>query len=152
MSLIERAVANLGSATSDLPPSADGQASRSFQLSQESGASQSMNLGSVIELDLERLKAQGFAVPGGEAWALMNQFRVIKRALVSNAFGHGVPLVANGRRVQVTSALPGEGKSYCAVNLALSLATERDCSVLLIDADMARPSLPAKLGVRRLTV
>ena len=102
--------------------------------------------GSTIAIDLDKLKLNGFAVPGGDLWAMLNQFRVIKRPLISNAFGHGVAKVTNGHRIQVTSALPGEGKSYCALNLALSLAAERDCSVLLVDADMAKPSLPEKLG------
>ena len=43
----------------------------------------------------------------------------------------------------VTSALPGEGKSFTAVNLAMSIAMELDNTVLLVDADVARPSIPA---------
>jgi exopolysaccharide/PEP-CTERM locus tyrosine autokinase len=46
----------------------------------------------------------------------------------------------------VTSAFPGEGKSFCAINLALSIAAERDHQVLLVDADVARPSIPRELG------
>lgn len=47
----------------------------------------------------------------------------------------------------VTSAFPGEGKSFCAINLAMSIAAERDQKVLLIDADVARPSIPRELGI-----
>ncbi len=47
----------------------------------------------------------------------------------------------------VTSALAGEGKTFCAVNLALSIASEVDCSVLLVDADVLRPAVMERLGV-----
>jgi receptor protein-tyrosine kinase len=76
------------------------------------------------------------------------EFRVIKRPLLTNAFGRGSAFpVANGRRVMVTSAFPGEGKSFCAINLAMSIASERDHQVLLVDADVARPSVPRELGI-----
>jgi capsular exopolysaccharide synthesis family protein len=48
--------------------------------------------------------------------------------------------------VLVTSALPGEGKSTIAANLALTAAT--DHRVLLIDADLRHPSLSSTLGLR----
>jgi len=48
----------------------------------------------------------------------------------------------------VSSALPGEGKTFCAVNLAISMAMELDHTVLLVDADVARPSLPRYLNLK----
>ncbi len=42
----------------------------------------------------------------------------------------------------VTSALPGEGKTFTALNLAISVAMEFDNTVLLVDGDVAHPSLP----------
>jgi exopolysaccharide/PEP-CTERM locus tyrosine autokinase len=47
----------------------------------------------------------------------------------------------------VTSSLPGEGKTFCAINLAMSIAMELDHTVLLIDADVARPSVLRTLGL-----
>ena len=47
----------------------------------------------------------------------------------------------------VTSAVPGEGKTFSAINLAMSIAMELDQTVLLVDADVARPSLPRVLGL-----
>ncbi|MFX5817131.1 hypothetical protein ABTE26_19755, partial [Acinetobacter baumannii] len=47
----------------------------------------------------------------------------------------------------VSSARPNDGKTYCAVNLALSLAAERDLEVLLIDADFAKPDVMAQFGL-----
>jgi protein-tyrosine kinase len=48
--------------------------------------------------------------------------------------------------VMVTSALPGEGKTFCAINLAISIALEVNRTALLVDADVARPSVPRALG------
>jgi receptor protein-tyrosine kinase len=49
--------------------------------------------------------------------------------------------------IMVTSAVPREGKTFCAINLALSLAMEIDLNVLLVDADVVRPSVLDRLGV-----
>jgi len=49
--------------------------------------------------------------------------------------------------ILVCSAQPNEGKTFCAVNLALSLAAERDVEVLLVDGDIAKPEIPAMLGL-----
>ena len=98
-------------------------------------------------IHIEALRARGFVTPDGAPSEIGQQFRMIKRPLLVNAFGSGsTPAVRNGRRVMVTSAFAGEGKSFCAINLAMSIAAERDTHVLLVDADVARPSLPRELG------
>jgi exopolysaccharide/PEP-CTERM locus tyrosine autokinase len=61
--------------------------------------------------------------------------------------GKGASAVANGNLIMVTSALPGEGKTFTAINLAMSIATELDCTVMLVDADVARPSVMRVLGL-----
>jgi protein-tyrosine kinase len=101
-----------------------------------------------IRIPLQTLKARGFVAPDGLASAISQEFRVIKRPLLANAFGRGTEPLPKGRMVMVTSAFPGEGKSFCAINLALSIAAERDTRVLLVDADVARPSVPRELGIR----
>ena len=99
-------------------------------------------------IHIEALRARGFVTPDGAPTEIGQQFRMIKRPLLVNAFGSGsTPAVKNGRRVMMTSAFAGEGKSFCAINLAMSIATERDTHVLLVDADVARPSLPRELGI-----
>jgi protein-tyrosine kinase len=99
------------------------------------------------ELPLEYLRARGFVLPDSAPNALSQEFRVIKRPLLDNAFGRGVPALERGRQIMITSALPGEGKSFCAINLALSLSAERDTHVLLVDADVAKPSVLRELGI-----
>lgn len=98
-----------------------------------------------VTVDFERLKAMGFVLPG-EHSKLAEEMRMIKRALLRNAFSqHG-----QGRShvIMVTSALESEGKTFTATNLALSMALERDKTVLLIDADLPRPQIPAMLGFK----
>ena len=83
------------------------------------------------------MSAAGIVSPNEHAPFLADEFRRIKRPLLNNAFGSSAELVENGNVIMVTSSLPGEGKSFSAVNLALSIALEKDFTVLLVDADMA---------------
>src|SRR5699024_7989269 len=73
----------------------------------------------------------------------------IKRPLISNATGVNGVDVANGNRFMVASALSGEGKTFTSFNLALSLAKERDYSVLLVDGDVIKPSISRALGLEK---
>ena len=49
--------------------------------------------------------------------------------------------------IGLSSALPGEGKSTISLGLATALAREAGCRVLLIEADLRRPSISSTLGV-----
>ena len=55
--------------------------------------------------------------------------------------------VPHGERILICSAHPDEGKTFCALNLALSIAAEKDNEVLLVDADFAKPSILSSLGL-----
>ena len=100
-----------------------------------------------IELDLDALAAAGIVSPHAPRSQIADQFRVIKRPLISNAMGKGASVVANGNLIMISSALPGEGKSFTAINLAMSMATELDYTVMLVDADVGRPSVMRLLGL-----
>ncbi len=100
-----------------------------------------------LEINLERLKAQGMVTPDSPRTQIADEFRVIKRPIVGNALGRSGTKVKNGTLVMVTSALPGEGKTFTAINLALSIAMELDTTVLLVDGDVAHPDFPKRLGV-----
>lgn len=95
-----------------------------------------------------RIKKMGFLTPDGERSQTAEEFRLIKRPLLMNAFGQGPAPIRNGNLIMVTSSLPGEGKSFCAINLAISIAMEMDRTVLLVDADVAKPRIPEYLGLR----
>jgi protein-tyrosine kinase len=100
-----------------------------------------------VVIDLDALAAAGIVSPNAPRSQIADQFRVIKRPLISNAMGKGASVVANGNLIMVTSAIAGEGKSFTAINLALSIATELDNTVMLVDADVARPSVLRVLGL-----
>lgn len=99
-----------------------------------------------IDINFGRLKARGFVTPDAGTTQIAEEFRVIKRPIIRNALGQGGARVKNGNLVMVTSALPGEGKTFTSINLAMSIATEVDSTVLLVDGDVAHPSLPDLLG------
>lgn len=101
----------------------------------------------VVQLDLTALSASGFVTQNSPRSVTTDQYRVIKRPLLDNATGKGASLVANGNLIMVTSALPGEGKSFTAINLAMSLTMELDHTVMLVDADVTRPTVMSKLGL-----
>lgn len=100
-----------------------------------------------VRLDLAALTEAGFVTPNAPRAAIADQYRVIKRPLIANATGKGASVVAHGNRIMVTSAMPGEGKSFTAINLAMSIAMELDYTVLLVDADVSRPSIMKTLGL-----
>lgn len=100
-----------------------------------------------IEIDLDALSQAGIVSPNAPRSQIADQFKVIKRPLIKNAMGKGASVIPNGNLIMVTSALPGEGKSFTAINLALSIAMELDNTVMLVDADVARPSVMNVLGL-----
>ena len=99
------------------------------------------------EIDLDMLGERGMVTHDGGRIAVAEDFRNIKRPLLRNARGAEGNAIKHGNLIIVTSALPGEGKTYCAINLALSIAMEMDMTVLLVDADVARPSVLKVLGL-----
>jgi protein-tyrosine kinase len=98
-------------------------------------------------VDRNRLRALSLITPDGERTPLAESFRRIKRQILANV-AKPKPGAPPANLVLVTSALAGEGKTFCAINLAISLALERDRTVLLVDADVARPSISRVLGLR----
>lgn len=100
-----------------------------------------------IDLDMDRLASRGIVTPRAARSNLADELRVIKRPLLRNVAGKGTTPVKNANLIMITSAVPGEGKSFTAANLAMSIATELDHTVLLVDADVARPSLPDIFGL-----
>jgi protein-tyrosine kinase len=100
-----------------------------------------------VELDLARMRDMGLVTAAGGRTTLLEDFRIIKRPLLQRAFAERGPQDNPGNLIMVTSSLPGEGKTYCAINLAMSIAMELDHTVLLVDADVARPSVLRTLGL-----
>lgn len=99
-------------------------------------------------IDRAALRAANYIDPDGPVTGLSEEFRIVKRQLLLAARGgRGFDAIEHGERILICSANPNEGKTFCAVNLALSMATEKDNRVLLVDADFAKPSVLARLGI-----
>ncbi|MCT2399978.1 AAA family ATPase [Novosphingobium mangrovi (ex Huang et al. 2023)] len=104
--------------------------------------------GERLPVDREHLREQGLIVPEGAVTTLLEEFRIVKRQLLVQAADlrrqNAGPMA---QRILVSSPHPGEGKTYCALNLALSIAAEKESEVLLVDADFAKPSILSALGL-----
>lgn len=100
-----------------------------------------------IEISFDHLALQGYILPNEDRSLIKEQFRQIKRPLLNKAFGREDEQIKNGNLIMVTSSSPAEGKTFNAINLALSIALERDRNVVLVDADVINPSLNQALSV-----
>ena len=104
--------------------------------------------GPFARIDRDQLRDGGLIVPEDPVTGLLEEFRIVKRELLADARAGGVAHDgALARRILVCSPHPGEGKTYCATNLAIALAAERGIEVLLVDADMVKPSVTDRLGI-----
>lgn len=101
-----------------------------------------------VDIDLAGLAVAGYLVPGGARTRLLDEMRAVKRPLLANAVGgSGREPVERGNLIMITSSLPGEGKTFTSVNLAMGMALELNHSVLLVDADPTRMALAQRLGL-----
>jgi protein-tyrosine kinase len=100
-----------------------------------------------VDIDLAHLAEAGFVTPDAPRTKLASEFRMIKRPLLANAQPTAVGRSHNANLIMVTSAVAGEGKSFTALNLAMSMAMELDTTVLLVDADVAHPVILETLGL-----
>lgn len=96
--------------------------------------------GKTVRLDFRALRQNGCITPDNMTSSISNEFRGIKRKLLQKVRDPQTR-AAVSNLIMVTSSLPGEGKTFSSINLALSLAAERGLQVLLIDADVIRPSV-----------
>lgn len=165
MSLIEKAVSKLGETPAATEPAADPIITKAAETPATPstppapgatipGAEQTPvwhTVGSEVSrtgtMNVEKMRRAGMVTPDGERTQISEEFRLIKRPLLSNAFRRDGKAIKHGNMIMVTSALPGEGKTFTAINLATSIALERDQTVLLVDADVAKASIPEFLGI-----
>lgn len=100
-----------------------------------------------VTIDLAMLHEKGLVTPDRPRSTIAEEFRVIKRPLLRNVIEEGPARIDNANLIMITSALSGEGKTFNAINLAISMAMELDYTVLLVDADVSRPSVFRQLGL-----
>lgn len=103
--------------------------------------------GKHMSLDMDALRARGYLPEAGEDRRFADHYRRIKRPLIDKAMS-GITGIGEPSVIMITSALPGDGKTFTSVNLALSMALERDVSVLLVDCDVAKRHISDIVGLK----
>ena len=103
--------------------------------------------GSVVVVDRDRLRSAGLLAPVNQERDLADQYRKIKRPLLDIASGRKAHSSDLMNLIMVASAMPGDGKTFTCINLALSMAMEKDTSVLLVDTDVAKPDVSRLFGI-----
>jgi protein-tyrosine kinase len=101
-----------------------------------------------VTLDLEAMRADGYLPEAKTAQQFANHYRRIKRPLIDKAVSGPGSSSLDPRVIMVTSALPGDGKTFTSINLAMSMALERDMSVLLVDCDVAKRHVSQIVGMQ----
>ncbi len=102
-----------------------------------------------VSLDRNALRAHGIALPSAGRSRIAEEFRIVKRQVVAKFLDEidTDPEAQKNRVIMVTSAKPGEGKTFAAINLALSIASEQDLKVLLIDLDTRHHAMQDMMGI-----
>lgn len=137
MSLVEKAISKLRQAAGEERKAAE-------------PSGDTANVRTLLAVDAAALRALGYLPEEGRNREFADQYRQIKRPLIQKALAAGKgAMTPDPRVIMVTSALPGDGKTFTSVNLALSIARERDVSVLLVDADAPKPHISELFGVPR---
>ena len=161
MSIVEKALKKLQSASDSKPPPVGLAVPRMASDAAPGTAPAALNeprrrprvssATRTVAIDVDKLRREGMLPPEHQQRELSHQYRTLKRPLIRNAFDEqlaGDPTAPGSHSVMVSSALPGEGKTFTSINLALSLALERDHSVLLVDGDIPKPHVSTALGLR----
>ena len=99
----------------------------------------------VLHVDVASLRASGVMPPSSEERRLAEEYRILKRPLLKTLANSEADQYRN--LIAVTSALPGEGKTFTCINLALSLAIERGREVILVDGDSAKRHVTHLFGL-----
>src|SRR3569833_1905921 len=148
MSIVEKALKKLQSAGTSPPASkASAAAVSNSHLETNVGRAPVARSTRVVPIDLVELRKAGFLAPEDQERRMFFLFRLLKRPLIDAALDRGGKGVLNGHVLMVASAMPGEGKTFTSMNLALSLAVEKDVHVQLVDGDVAKPHISRQLGV-----
>ncbi len=106
-----------------------------------------LRTGHEVAFDLARLREQGLLTPDSDQRELHEQYRLVKRQLINHAFTSPPELPNPANLIQVTSSILNEGKTFTVFNLGMSIAMERDYTVLLVDCDLSRGSLSSLVGL-----
>jgi receptor protein-tyrosine kinase len=125
----------------DLPSNTDPAKQKAHKIASQSGLTENL-----LNIDFDMLKQLGAILPDDSRSKIKEEYKHIKRPLLQKATAQSVR-THQRNLIMITSAHSGEGKTFCSLNLALSIAVERDRRVLLVDADVVKPGLGRLLGM-----
>jgi protein-tyrosine kinase len=104
--------------------------------------------GPELILDRGRLASYGITMPSSSRSRTVEEFRLVKRNLMAQfSQGESSTDQRSSRLIMVTSARPGEGKTFISLNLALAFASEKDVKALLVDVDTQHSTLQTILDI-----
>jgi protein-tyrosine kinase len=152
MSIIENAIARMrNQAAAKNPPRAEPSAKVEFR-AKANVRPPEINYAAPVEpskkmtLDMGELRRRGYLPEESKDRQFSEHYRRIKRPLIDKAIASAIP--GEPRVIMVTSALPGDGKTFTSLNLALSMALERDVSVVLVDCDVVKRHISQIVGLK----
>jgi protein-tyrosine kinase len=142
MSLVEQAISRLKSQSDPKAKPATPRAKAPTPINRDTNATVPR-----LNIDLQELRAKGYLPEVEQDRSFGEHYRRIKRPLIEKAVAGTA--VGESRVIMVASAVPGDGKTFTSINLALSMALERDMSVLLVDSDVAKQHITGIFGLSR---
>jgi protein-tyrosine kinase len=101
----------------------------------------------LINIPFDDMQPLGYLTPSIPRSAIAEEYRTIKRPLLTNIAGQSAAPIKDANLIMVTSAMQGDGKTFSSINLALSIAMEQDKTVLFVDAYTAKAEAGRILGV-----
>lgn len=148
MSLVEQAIARLKNQQSGTQrPLMGGSASKSV-VPPAAGELEDSKAANRLAIDVNALRAGGYLPEASKDRQFADHYRRIKRPLIEKALS-GDNAGGEPRIIIVASAVPGDGKTFTSINLALNMALERDISILLIDSDVSKHHITDIFGLRQ---
>ena len=149
MSLVEQAIARLRNQQAGAQkPVQGGSVPKSVPLSTFNESEDSTKVVNRLLIDANALRDSGYLPEASKDRQFADQYRRIKRPLIEKALS-GDDAGGEPRIIMVASAVPGDGKTFTSINLAFSMALERDISILLIDSDVSKHHITDIFGLRQ---
>jgi protein-tyrosine kinase len=147
MSLVEQAIARLKHQQAGGAKLPVGIPARPVPVPIVDRADEAISLANRLTIDTNALRAGGYLPEKDKDRQFADHYRRIKRPLIEKALS-GDTAGGEPRIIMVASAVPGDGKTFTSINLAFSMALERDISVLLVDSDVSKQHITDIFGLR----
>jgi protein-tyrosine kinase len=148
MSLVEQAIARLRNQQAGAQRPVMGGSAPKSVVPPLVGELEEAKAANRLMIEANTLRADGYLPEMSKDRQFADQYRRIKRPLIEKALS-GNDSGGEPRVIIVTSAVPGDGKTFTSINLAFSMALERDISILLVDSDVAKHHITDIFGLRQ---